>query len=257
MQETQTWSLVQEDPTCHMATKPVCHNCWACALALRSHNYWSLNVLEPVLHNKSSPTCHKPVHSNEDSVQPKIKNRNLKLTRTLWGLPRKESSLKSYASAPFWSIELAKKFLWAFPKKFWETLSELFWPTQYLDNRIWHLFPEFSDAKIVASRVAQLVKNLPAMQETQVRFLHMGRSPGKGIVYPLQYSWASVMAQMVKNPSAMRETWVQSLGWEDHQKTTTEWQKWATWWQKARSPQTFWHLKTIHRQPMKELFTSK
>ena len=187
----------------------------------------------------------------------KNKNRNLKLTRTLWGLPRKESSLKSYASAPFWSIELAKKFLWAFPKKFWETLSELFWPTQYLDNRIWHLFPEFSDAKIVASRVAQLVKNLPAMQETQVRFLHMGRSPGKGIVYPLQYSWASLMAQMVKNPSAMRETWVQSLGWEDHQKTTTEWQKWATWWQKARSPQTFWHLKTIHRQPMKELFTSK
>ena len=42
-----------------------------------------------------------------------------------------------------------------------------------------------------------------------------GRSPGEGIGYPLQYSWASLMAQLVKNPPAMWETWVQSLGWED------------------------------------------
>ena len=54
--------------------------------------------------------------------------------------------------------------------------------------------------------VAQLVKNLPAMQETWVRFL---------IGYPLQYSWASLVDQLVKNPPAMQETWVQSLGWED------------------------------------------
>ena len=43
----------------------------------------------------------------------------------------------------------------------------------------------------------------------------LGRSPGEGIGYPLQYSWASLVAQLVKNPPAMRETWVQSLGWED------------------------------------------
>ena len=42
-----------------------------------------------------------------------------------------------------------------------------------------------------------------------------GRSPGEGIGYPLQYSWASLMTQMVKNPPAMWETGVQSLGWED------------------------------------------
>ena len=42
-----------------------------------------------------------------------------------------------------------------------------------------------------------------------------GRSPGEGIGYPLQYSWASLVAQLVKNPLAMWETWVQSLGWED------------------------------------------
>ena len=41
------------------------------------------------------------------------------------------------------------------------------------------------------------------------------RSPGEGIGYPLQYSWASLVAQMVKNLPAMQETWIQSLGWED------------------------------------------
>ena len=42
-----------------------------------------------------------------------------------------------------------------------------------------------------------------------------GSSPGEGIGYPLQYSWASLVAQMVKNLPAMWETWVRSLGWED------------------------------------------
>ena len=36
----------------------------------------------------------------------------------------------------------------------------------------------------------------------------LGRSPGEGIGYPLQYSWVSLVAQMVKNPPAMQETWV-------------------------------------------------
>ena len=42
-----------------------------------------------------------------------------------------------------------------------------------------------------------------------------GRSPGGGIGYPLQSSWASLVAQLVKNLPAMWETWVGSLGWED------------------------------------------
>ena len=37
-----------------------------------------------------------------------------------------------------------------------------------------------------------------------------GKSPGEGIGYPLQYSWASLVALM-----AMQETQVQSLGWDD------------------------------------------
>ena len=36
----------------------------------------------------------------------------------------------------------------------------------------------------------------------------LARSPGEGIGYPLQYSWASQVAQLVKNLPAMRETWV-------------------------------------------------
>ena len=35
-----------------------------------------------------------------------------------------------------------------------------------------------------------------------------GRSPGEGIGYPLQYSWASLVAQLVKNLPAMLEAWV-------------------------------------------------
>ena len=45
--------------------------------------------------------------------------------------------------------------------------------------------------------------------------LGWGRSPGEGIGYPGEYSWASLVAQLVKNPPPMRETWVWSLGWED------------------------------------------
>ena len=45
----------------------------------------------------------------------------------------------------------------------------------------------------------------------------LGRSPGweEGIVYPLQYFWASFGVQLVKNPPAMWETWVQFLGCKD------------------------------------------
>ena len=49
------------------------------------------------------------------------------------------------------------------------------------------------------------------MQET----LGWEDSPGDGIGYPSQYTWASLVAQLVKNLPAKREAWVRSLGWED------------------------------------------
>ena len=41
----------------------------------------------------------------------------------------------------------------------------------------------------------------------------LGRSPGGGNINPLQYSWASQVAQTVKNLPAMQETPVRFLGW--------------------------------------------
>ena len=73
MQRTWVQALVQEDPTCHGATKPVCHNYWACALEPASHNYWSRGPqllkparLEPMLRNKRSHHNEKPVHRNKE-----------------------------------------------------------------------------------------------------------------------------------------------------------------------------------------------
>ena len=45
----------------------------------------------------------------------------------------------------------------------------------------------------------------------------LGRPPGEGIGYPLQYSWASLVAQLVKNLPAMRRPgfnpWVGKVPW--------------------------------------------
>ena len=50
MQKKWVQSVIWEDPTCHRATKPVCHNYWACALEPGTHNYWALapQILKPV-----------------------------------------------------------------------------------------------------------------------------------------------------------------------------------------------------------------
>ena len=42
-----------------------------------------------------------------------------------------------------------------------------------------------------------------------------GRFTGERIDYPLQYSWASLVAQMVKNLPSMQETWARFLGQKD------------------------------------------
>ena len=72
MQETRVRALVREDTTCHGATKPVCHNYWACTLEPASHNYWARVLqllkpvsLEPVLRNKRSHRDKKPTHRNQ------------------------------------------------------------------------------------------------------------------------------------------------------------------------------------------------
>ena len=46
----------------------------------------------------------------------------------------------------------------------------------------------YTISKMILSQVVQLVKNLPAMQETWVQSLGLRRSPGEGNGNPLQYS---------------------------------------------------------------------
>ena len=45
----------------------------------------------------------------------------------------------------------------------------------------------------------------------------LGRCPGEGIGYPLQYSWASLVAQLVKDLPTMRRpgfnSWVGKISW--------------------------------------------
>ena len=103
MQGTEIWSLVQEDPTYHGATKPMCHNYWTCALEPTCCSYWAhvpqvLNpraaTTEACLPRSRAPqqekppqweaetpqrrvdlarrNWRKPAQSNEDPTQPKI-----------------------------------------------------------------------------------------------------------------------------------------------------------------------------------------
>ena len=65
-------------------------------------------------------------------------------------------------------------------------------------------FPGGSDSKESAYNVGGL-GSVPGLV----------RSPGEWKGYPLQYSWTSLVAQLVKNLPAVQKTWVRSLGWED------------------------------------------
>ena len=56
-----------------------------------------------------------------------------------------------------------------------------------------------------------------------------GNTPGEGLGYPLQYSWASLVAQMVKKLPEMQETWVRSLGWEDTLEGVTAYSSILAW----------------------------
>ena len=86
MKGTQVRAVVQEDPTCRVATKPVRHNYWACALEPASHNYWARALepashhywahvpqllkptrLEPVLHSKRSHRVRRPRTATKSS----------------------------------------------------------------------------------------------------------------------------------------------------------------------------------------------
>ena len=61
VQGTRVQPLVQEDPTCPGATKPVCHKYWAHVLQLLKPAH-----LEPLLRTKRRHRSKKAVHRNEE-----------------------------------------------------------------------------------------------------------------------------------------------------------------------------------------------
>ena len=65
-----------------------------------------------------------------------------------------------------------------------------------------------------ACLVAQMVKNLPAVQETQVRSLGQEDPLEKGMATHSSILGASLVAQIVKNLPAVWETWVRSPCWK-------------------------------------------
>ena len=62
MQGTWVRALVQEDPTCRRATKPVRHHYWVCALEHGSHNYWA-HVPQLL-----KPACLEPMFRNKEKL---------------------------------------------------------------------------------------------------------------------------------------------------------------------------------------------
>ena len=72
-----------------------------------------------------------------------------------------------------------------------------------------HIYKSLSDSSLIVGRESACNAGDPGSIPGSER------SSGKGIGYPLQYSWASLVAQLAKNPPAMWETRVQSLGWGD------------------------------------------
>ena len=128
-----------------------------------------------------------------------------------WELPDVQAGLRKgwgtrYQIANIcWIIEKARKFQ---KKKHLLLLHWLHYSLwlcgKFLEHQITLGFPESSVGKESADNAGE-PGSIPGS----------GRSTGKGIGSPLQYSRASLVAQLVKNPPAMRETWVWSLGWED------------------------------------------
>ena len=85
--------------------------------------------------------------------------------------------------------------------------------------RGWEGFPGSSASKVSACNAGD-PSSIPGLE----------RSPGEGIGDSLQYSWASLVAQMVKNLPAMQETWVRFLSQEKKMATHSSVLAWESPW---------------------------
>ena len=83
-------------------------------------------------------------------------------------------------------------------------VRKIFWRRDRLPNPVFLGFPGGSAGKESACNVGDLRS-----------ILGLGRSPAEGKGNPLQYSLALLVAQLMKNLPAVQETRVRSLGLED------------------------------------------
>ena len=139
-------------------------------------------------------------------------------TQKLWHIGGKCTSQSGLKKITF-ELEVEPDLL---ASSWWSCLWPAVWPwliTQVqfsLCKGKWSLHPiTFGWGIYGTSMVAQLVKESICNAGDPGSIPGWGSSPGEGIGYPFQYSWASLVAQVVKNLTAMQETWVLSLGWED------------------------------------------
>ena len=101
------------------------------------------------------------------------------------------------------------------PSELWEI--NFYWLSHPVYGILFNIMATWPDQPGVtwptwASLIAQLVRNLHCNAGDPSSIPGLGTSTGKGIGYPLQYSWASLVAQLMNNPPATWETWVWSLG---------------------------------------------
>ena len=71
MQEARILSLVQKDPTCRRAAKPMHYNCWACALQQEKPPQQEACTLQ-LEGSPHTPQLGKVLISDKDLAQPKV-----------------------------------------------------------------------------------------------------------------------------------------------------------------------------------------
>ena len=99
MEGTWVQSLVQEDPTCRRATKPMCLNYWACVLEPVSHNYWACasQLQKPACPRAHTPQLLSPCTTNTEVCAPRAL---CSTTREAIAMRNSHTTMKSSPCSP-------------------------------------------------------------------------------------------------------------------------------------------------------------
>ena len=82
----------------------------------------------------------------------------------------------------------------------------------------------------------------------------LGRSPGEGIIYPLQYSWALLMTQMVKNAAGF-DPWVGKIPWRRARQPTQVFLPGESPWTESLAAYSPWNHKEWDMTVTKHTYT--